>query len=175
MEWKRWFGDRTAVGVQLDFQNVFSNWMKFSGNDNPDREGCVGTVLDDTTGDLLMPQQFLGVIPEGKSGLYAFFSLEKAIRIGDHLEHVTSAASALPKEVNDTLATNERKYAGAVRCPLHLRFSTSGFTGAGDQAFSAAMLDRSGLLSVELLNQIEEESGSPLTRAFVLYDREQRS
>ncbi|MFH1171013.1 MAG: hypothetical protein V1778_00550 [bacterium] len=174
MEWREKIISRTPEEIRKDFAEVLKNWQRFPGNDDPSRTGCVCTILDDTTADLVMPQEFLGEIPVAKSALYAFYSLEMAIRIGDHQEQVTSAASAFGPVQNSAQESTSKKYSGATRCPGFLRFSTSGFTGAGDQAFSAAMQDRAGLLTDELLDRIEKESNSPLTRAFVLYDREHR-
>ena len=156
-------------------REVLANWLAFPENDDPSRTGCVVTVFDDGTGDLCLPQEFLGEIQPGKSQMYAFYSLEKGVRLGDHPGHMTSAASALSREENAKRGSTEKKYPGATRARGFLRFSTSGFSGVGDQAFSAALQDRAGLLTDALLDHIEAESASDLARRFVLYDRQHRS
>lgn len=174
MEWRELCVTRPIAVVQRDFHEVSKNWAEFPGNDDPSRKGCVGTVLDDETGDLAMPQEYVGDIPVGKLALYAFYSLEKGIRLGEHHRHLTSAASALTLEENAKRGATDKKYPGATRARGFLRFSHSGYTGIGDQCCSAAMQDRAGLLNDAMLEQIERESGSKLTRAFVLFDRQHR-
>lgn len=174
MEWRATIISRPPDDIRRDMAEVLANWSAFPGNDDPSRKGCVVTVFDDGTGDLCLPQEFLGEIPPGKSQMYAFYSLEKGVRLGDHPDHLTSAASALSLEENRRRGASDKKYAGATRAKGFLRFSTSGFSGVGDQAFSAAMQDRAGLLNDELLGQIEQ-SDSMLARTFVEYDRLHRS
>lgn len=161
----------SAEEIRVFIDEVRENWAKFPGNTDLTRNGFVVVVQSDEVG--LMPPVFSGEIQPVKALAYLFYASEKAFRLQEHPEHVTSRISADPEAASKP--PTERKYGGAVRTsPRLLIVSTSGLTWDGDQSISTAVLDRLDLLDDNLLEAIKQESEDETTAQFVLYDRAHR-
>jgi hypothetical protein len=172
MDWQERIISHTPEEIQAHCEGILASWRRFPGNPKPERSGFVCSLFHPGSGELLMPPLFIGAIPHGKAASYAFYSLEKGIRLAAKPSDMTSrrSADALP----DTLPPTKRSYGGAVQSPQFLIASISGFPWEGDQAAACALLDRMGLLNDGMLEEIAAESQNTLSTEFVQFDREQR-
>ena len=107
-----------------------------------------------------------GLVSPDRFRKYIYFASEKAIRLADHPDDVSSWQS---RDESDPDRMNH-KYGGAIRCGRvwvpHLIFSFSGFSELEDEAICVILARRFDLLTDAETNVIIEASDNDLLAAY---------
>jgi hypothetical protein len=113
------------------------------------RGGGYFCVADPNNGHLILLLR-CGFVPEEKMTKYSGFAQEKALRLAQHPDHLTSHASR---------NFNARMYGGAIRTPRYI-FSFSGFSEEMDEAVVLEYAYRFGFLAEKEAKGIALSSGN---------------
>lgn len=123
---------------------------KLPDNPDPTRTGFVFVVYNTNTEQYYLGQ--IGTIPPGKLFKYTFLALEKAWRLLQNPEHLTSRQSADP---------DAEKWPGAVRVDDYI-ISISGLTPDADEALPANLGWLTKHITATELQALAELTRNPL-------------